>query len=123
MALSFTAQVEAWAAKSKGGMKRIAVGATKAVIDDMQRPKSSGGRLPVKTGRLRDSLETRIDGAVSGLGAFTLGRTIRAAYTVDYAVHQEYGTRHFDGNLFREGAVMKWQRFVSRAAKAERARR
>ena len=123
MAGKFTAQVEAWVEKTKGGLKRVTVAAVSDTIDEMRRPQFAGGRLPYKTGRLHDSLETTIDGVKAGLGAFTVGKTIRAAFTVDYAVFQEYGTRHFEGNLFREGAVMKWKSFVERAAKAERARR
>jgi len=49
---------------------------------------------PVKTGRLRDSIYSRVEDWLLKLGA-----------TVPYAQFQEFGTRHFPGRFFLTEAV------------------
>jgi HK97 gp10 family phage protein len=49
---------------------------------------------PVKTGRLRDSIYSRVEDWLLKLGA-----------TVPYAQFQEFGTRHFLGRFFLTEAV------------------
>jgi HK97 gp10 family phage protein len=49
---------------------------------------------PVKTGRLRDSIFSRVEDWLLRLGA-----------TAPYAIYQELGTRHFQGRFFLTEAI------------------
>ena len=125
---TFTAQVEAWANKTERQMSAIVKTAVQWTIADMQTPKAKGGNMPVDTGFLRNSLVTTLGGGTpAGAGSadsyilaianYTLGDTITAGYTANYARYQEYGARGRTGNAFRARAVRKWQANVARAAK------
>ena len=129
MAKTFTAQVGAWAAKTKRQMDAIVKTAVQDVVGDMQKPKAKGGNMPVDTGFLRNSISTTLDGStprgtaggaegyILAIAGYETGDTILVGYTANYAVHQEYGTRYLRGNAFRARAVRKWPQFVAKAAK------
>ena len=119
----FESQVRAWTAKVKRRMRFVVIHACNDLLDDMQTPVGAGGRLPVLTGRLRESLRVRV-GTAAATGAtaykavlpnYKLGNYIMAAYTVPYARIAEYGSRNRTGRLFRAGAVRKWPSLVEQA--------
>lgn len=99
------------------------------VVDDMQTPKAKGGRMPVDTGFLRNSLVSGLDGSFGPPGAdsytgviagMEIGQVARFGYTAEYAIHQELGTSKMAGNHFMGGAAAKWPAYV--AANAAKAR-
>lgn len=110
------------------------------VIADMQIPVGAGGNMPVDTGALRASIQATLDapnemitfkeGAPTAynegqvalvIASATLGQTIFATYSMNYARAVEYGSRGRAGRGFVRLAAQKWQSIV--AAVVEEAKR
>lgn len=131
MAKSFSAQVDAWIAKSERLSMAVLQQATQAVINDANTPVAKGGRMRVDTGFLRNSLKSKIGSMPSGTATagnwsdsevvLTLtrlqpGQVFYAGWLANYARPRE----HYDG--FLRMAVQKWQEQVDAAARQLRQR-
>lgn len=145
---TFTAQIESFAAKSKAKIELVFKQSAQDVFEIAQRPVAKGGRMPVDTGFLRNSMIAAVNGkAVAGglLGApknrdariaaaraglpdayvlaiagADLGDVVFGGWTAEYARHIEYGTSLMAGRHFALGAAQEWQRIV--AANVEKAK-
>lgn len=131
MAKSFSAQVDAWIAKSERLSMAVLQQATQAVINDANTPVAKGGRMRVDTGFLRNSLKAKIGSMPSGTATagnwsdtevvLTLtrlqpGQVFYAGWLANYARPRE----HYDG--FLRMAAQKWQDQVDAAARQLRQR-
>jgi hypothetical protein len=123
---SFAADLSSWSDKAKRNMLNIAKTSIQDVIDDAQTPKAKGGRLPVDTGFLRNSLASGLNGSFGPpdensytltIGQLDLGDVARFAWTAEYAIFQELGTSSFAGNHFVGVAAAKWPQFVQANAR------
>jgi len=126
---TFTAQIKAFADKSKEKIEAVVKQSAQEVFSIAQTPKAAGGRMPVDTGFLRNSLIADINGAAVGGGAdayvmaiagMEIGDTVFAGWTANYARFQEYGTSAFAGNFYMLSAAQQWQAIVARNAELVR---
>lgn len=94
---------------------------TMEVVDLAQTPIAKGGRMPVATGYLRNSLISTLTGgtSLSGPDGYILiagqmkpGDIASFGYSASYARHQEYGTSRMQGRHFVAGAVDQWPAIV-----------
>lgn len=128
---TFTAQIDDWVRKTKARMDAVVKGSAQAVVQDAQVPVAKGGRMPVDTGFLRNSLISSLQGgtALGGatgytavVGGMEAGDVVTFTWTANYARHVEYGARGRTPRLFVGGAVRKWPQIVaSEIAKAKAA--
>lgn len=127
MAEAFEATVAAHVARYKATLERVFKASAQDVIELAQRPVAQGGRMPVDTGFLRNSLVSGLNGstALSGANSYVvtiagadLGDSIFAGWTANYARHVEYGARGRAGRFFMRGAAQQWQQIVDRNAAA-----
>ncbi|MFD2439740.1 hypothetical protein ACFSS8_05970 [Paracoccus kondratievae] len=124
--------MQAFRDKTKGQMKAVLSESVQDVIEEAQRPIAQGGRMPVDTGNLRNSLISELNGVQIGTGAtsYTLaaagmepGDIARFGWTAAYALRQELGfvgqdslgrTYNQAGKHFVEGAADQWPQIVAR---------
>lgn len=92
--------------------------------------------MPVDTGALRSSLlastssmptfrdppTSEADAVLLTIAALDLGETFYAGYTVNYSIHQEYGSRGRPGRRFVGLAADRWQTTVSEVVRDLRSR-
>jgi hypothetical protein len=96
--------------KTQQRMEAVWRDAAQTVANEVRRPVSAGGNMPIDTGNLRRSLmastaaipeirPTEIEGFVDNDGQITLviagaklGQTIYLGFQANYAAHMEYGT-------------------------------
>ena len=132
MAQTFTAQMRAFSDKTKEQMQAVLSASVQDVVEEAQRPVAQGGRMPVKTSFLRNSLVSELNGSEVGKGAdsYTLaaagiapGDVARFGYTAEYALRMENGfvgedalgrTYNQSGRHFVEGAAAQWPSIVER---------
>lgn len=134
MSKSFSAQVNEHIRKSKARMEAVVKTAAQAVVNDASTPVAKGGRMPVDTGFLRNSLSAAIgtmpqgpsDPMVEGQGdldAVSLvianmkaGQTLYMGWSAAYSRPMEarYG--------FRDAAAQKWQQHVNAAVEEAKRR-
>jgi HK97 gp10 family phage protein len=131
--LSFSAQVEALVKKTERNMEAVFREASRRVITEAQT------NVPVDTGFLRSSLQVGVNvpvppasrpqttpGAVPSISAViagaSLGDTITAGYTANYALYVEYGARGRPPVRFVGRAVSQWQSIVNRVVAEVNAR-
>lgn len=130
----FTADVDAFAKLTKDKMLKVAKQSIQDVMLDAQTPVAKGGRMPVDTGFLRNSIVSGIEGSTSNEGndaiTFTiagmdLGDVLTFAWTAEYALRRHYGFNGTDslgrtysetGALWRDAAAAKWQQTVRKNA-------
>lgn len=126
---TFTAQIKAFADKSKEKIEAVVKQSAQEVFSIAQTPKAQGGRMPVDTGFLRSSLIASLNGSTVGSGSDAyvmavagaeLGDVIFAGWTAKYARFQEYGTSRMPGNFYMLGAAQQWQAIVARNAELVR---
>jgi hypothetical protein len=126
MAGSFAADLQRFGAKVQRRALDVARESIQDVIDDAQTPKAKGGRMPVDTGFLRNSLASGLNGSfgppdensyILTIGQLDLGDVARFAWTAEYAIFQELGTSAFAGNHFVGVAAAKWPQFVEANAR------
>lgn len=95
-------------------------------MDQAQRLKGLGGNMPYRTGRLRGSLVTQLNGttsaaAVNSYKAFAPriqpGSDLRVAWTAPYALAREFGSRNNPPDFFMRGAVQMWPSIVQSEAR------
>ena len=115
------AQLDQWTKKTERRIDAVLKDATQTVISVAQTPKSKGGRLPVDSGNLRNSLQSSIAGGASGEGASSYilvagnmkgGDLATFTWTAEYAAAVNNGNRGRPGAHFVEGAVDQWPAIV-----------
>ena len=126
---TFTAQIKAFTEKSKEKIEAVVKQSAQEVFSIAQTPKAMGGRMPVDTGFLRNSLVASLNGSTVGGGAdayvmaiagMDLGDTIFAGWTANYARFMEYGTSKTPANYYMLSAAQQWQAIVARNAEIVR---
>lgn len=122
---TFTAQIKGFADRSKEKIEAVIKNSAQEVFSIAQTPKAQGGRMPVDTGFLRNSLVAELNGATvaGGSDAYALavagmnfGDVIFAGWTASYARHMEYGTSRTPGNFYMLNAAQQWAAIVARNA-------
>lgn len=125
MAGKFTAQIGVFADRAKEKLETVIKQSAQEVFSIAQTPKAQGGRMPVDTGFLRNSLIATLNGSAVGSGADAyvmavagaeIGDTIFAGWAAEYARHMEYGTSKTPGNFYMLSAAQQWQAIVARNA-------
>lgn len=123
---TFEAQVSAALSRHRARLEAVFRQSAQEVIADAQVPVAKGGRMPVDTGFLRNSLVSGLNGAVTSSGpdgyvltiaGAGLEDTVFAGWTANYARHVEYGARGRPGRFFMRGAAQKWPQIVAANAK------
>lgn len=128
---SFTASVAAFRDKTKAQMRDVFAESVQDVLEAAQRPKARGGRMPVDTGNLRNSLASGLngtfgapsdDGYIVTLRQLEIGDIAQFAWTAPYARRMELGffgtdslgrTYEQPGNHFVGAAAAQWPQFVA----------
>lgn len=131
---TFEAQLEAIFEKQLGAAEAVAKNAIQGVMQTCQTPKSEGGRMPVKTSTLRNSVASGLNGSFGAPGpesylltvsGLKLGDVARFAWTVKYAHRRNSGFTGTDslgrtyadvGDRFVEAGASQWQRLVREQA-------
>ena len=125
------ATLDQWTKKTERRIDAVLKDATQTVISVAQTPKSKGGRLPVDTGNLRNSLQSSIAGGASGEGKESYimvagnmkgGDVATFTWTAEYAAAVNNGNRGRPGAHFVEGAVDQWPAVVRASIAKAKAR-
>ena len=125
------AQLDQWTKKTERRIDAVLKDATQTVISVAQTPKSKGGKLPVDTGNLRNSLRSSIAGGASGEGKESYimvagnmkgGDLATFTWTAEYAAAVNNGNRGRPGAHFVEGAVDQWPAVVRASITKAKAR-
>lgn len=125
MSNSFSAQIESWSEKTRRNAELVVKQSAQDVFEIAQTSKAKGGNMPVKTGTLKNSLSSSVNGGAESKGpeSYTLaiaemdmGDVMLGFWDTTYAHHQEYGTKHFKGNFFMRGAAQQWQDIANKNA-------
>ena len=128
------ATLDQWTKKTERRIDAVLKDATQSVIAVAQTSKGHGGRMPVDTGNLRNSLQSSVAGGASGEGkesyimvagnmkggdvaTFTWGNS-----DVPYAAAVNNGNRGRPGAHFVEGAVDQWPAIVRASIRKAKAR-
>jgi len=123
-----------WPIKTQRRIDAVLKDATQTVIRTAQKTKAKGGRMPVRTGSLRNSLQSSIAGGASGegkesyimvagnmkggdLATFTWGNS-----EFPYARPVNNGRNGRPGAHFVEGAVDQWPAIVRASIAKAKAR-
>ena len=132
MATTFTASLAQFRDKTKAQMQAVLSASVQDVLEEAQKPVAQGGRIPVDTGFLRNSLVCELNGSQIGTGAtsYTLaaagmepGDIARFGWTAAYALRMELGfvgedslgrTFNQQGRHFVEGAAAQWPQIVAK---------
>lgn len=126
---SFTAQIKAFTDRAKEKLETVVKQSAQEVFSIAQTPKAQGGRMPVNTSFLRNSLVAELNGSTVSGGAdayvlavagMDLGDVVFAGWTAKYARHMEYGTSRVTGNFYMLNAAQQWQAIVARNAELVR---
>ena len=134
------ATLDQWTKKTKKRIDAVLKDATQSVIAVAQQTKAKGGRMPVDTNTLRDSLESSIAGGASGEGESSHilvaplmegGDVATFTWTAEYARRVNNGFTGADslgrnysqvGAHFVEGAVDQWPAIVRASIRKAKAR-
>ena len=125
------ATLDQWTKKTERRIDAVLKDATQTVISVAQTPKSKGGRLPVDTGNLRNSLQSSVAGGAMGEGASSYimvagnmkgGDLATFTWTAEYAAAVNNGNRGRPGAHFVEGAVDQWPAIVRASIAKAKAR-
>ena len=125
------ATLDQWTKKTEKRIDAVLKDATQSVIAVAQTSKGHGGRMPVITNTLRDSLESSIAGGASGEGeeSYILvagnmkgGDLATFTWTAEYAAAVNNGNRGRPGAHFVEGAVDQWPAIVRASIAKAKAR-
>lgn len=128
---TFAASVADWAAKTKAAQLQVMRDSVADVIEDAGLPKAQGGRMPVDTGNLRNTIASGLNGDLGlpnsasvelTIAQMEAGDVARFAWTAEYAMRQELGfvgedalgrTYNQEGSHFVGGAAAKWPAIVA----------
>ena len=123
------ATLDQWVLKTEKRIDAVLKDATQSVVAVAQQTKAKGGRMPVDTGNLRNSLQSSVAGGASGEGKESYimvagnmkgGDVATFTWTAEYAAAVNNGNRGRPGAHFVEGAVDQWPAIVrSSIAKAK----
>ena len=125
------ATLDQWTKKPEKRIDAVLKDATQSVIAVAQQTKAKGGRRPVDTGNLRNSLQSSIAGGASGEGEESYimvaasmkgGDLATFTWTAEYAAAVNNGNRGRPGAHFVEGAVDQWPAFVRASIAKAKAR-
>ena len=125
------ATLDQWTKKTEKRIDAVLKDATQSVIAVAQQTKAKGGRMPVITGNLRNSLQSSIAGGASGEGASSYimvagnmkgGDLATFTWTAEYAAAVNNGNRGRPGAHFVEGAVDQWPAIVRASIAKAKAR-
>ena len=128
------ATLDAWTKKTQRRIDAVLKDATQSVVAVAQVSRDKGGRMPVITGNLRNSLQSSVAGGASGegkesyimvaagmkggdLATFTWGND-----DIPYAAAVNNGARGRPGAHFVEGAVDQWPAIVRASIAKAKAR-
>ena len=124
---TFTAQLEDFVDKTADTLEAVAKQSIQDVFEGAQTPVAQGGRMPVYTGCLRNSLQARLNGTTSLTGpdayvlavaGMELAGVMFGGWTATYAAHMEFGAQGRPARAFMRSAAQQWQGIVNRNAKA-----
>ena len=116
--------LDQWTKKTEKRIDAVLKDATQSVVAVAQQTKAKGGRMPVDTGNLRNSLQSSVAGGAMGEGkesyimvAGNMKGGDLATFTwgnddVPYARPVNNGNRGRPGAHFVEGAVDQWPAIV-----------
>ena len=125
------ATLDQWTKKTERRINAVLKDATQSVVAVAQVTKAKGGRMPVDTGNLRNSLVSTIAGGASGQGeesyimaaaTMTGGDVATFTWTAEYAAAVNNGNRGRPGAHFVEGAVDQWPAIVRASIAKAKAR-
>jgi len=125
------AQLDQWTKKTEKRIDAVLKDATQSVIAVAQQTKAKGGRMPVDTGNLRNSLQSSVAGGASGEGKESYimvagnmkgGDLATFTWTAEYAAAVNNGNRGRPGAHFVEGAVDQWPAIVRASIAKAKAR-
>ena len=134
------ATLDAWTKKTEKRIDAVLKDATQSVVAVAQVTKAKGGRMPVDTGNLRNSLISSVAGGASGQGeesyimaaaGMTGGDVATFTWTAEYARRINSGFTGADslgrnysqvGAHFVEGAVDQWPAIVRASIAKAKAR-
>ena len=115
------ANLDAWTKKTEKRIDAVLKDSAQSVIAVAQVQKFKGGRMPVITGLLRNSLVSTIAGGASAQGEESYimvaaqmkgGDLASFTWTAEYAAAVNNGNRGRPGAHFVEGAVDQWPAIV-----------
>ena len=115
------ATLDQWTKKTEKRIDAVLKDATQSVVAVAQQTKAKGGRMPVDTGNLRNSLQSSVAGGASGEGKESYimvaagmkgGDVATFTWTAEYAAAVNNGNRGRPGAHFVEGAVDQWPAVV-----------
>ena len=125
------ATLDQWTKKTEKRIDAVLKDSTQTVIRTAQKTKAKGGRMPVITNNLRDSLESSIAGGAKGEGeeSYILvagnmkgGDLATFTWTAEYAAAVNNGNNGRPGAHFVEGAVDQWPAIVRASIAKAKAR-
>jgi len=123
--------LDQWTKKTEKRIDAVLKDATQSVVAVAQQTKAKGGRMPVDTGNLRNSLQSSVAGGASGEGeeSYILvaagmkgGDLATFTWTAEYAAAVNNGNRGRPGAHFVEGAVDQWPAIVRASIAKAKAR-
>ena len=125
------ATLDQWTKKTEKRIDAVLKDATQSVVAVAQQTKAKGGRMPVDTGNLRNSLQSSVAGGASGEGKESYimvaagmngGDLATFVWTAKYAAAVNNGNRGRPGAHFVEGAVDQWPAIVRASTAKAKAR-
>jgi len=125
------ATLDQWTKKTEKRIDAVLKDATQSVVAVAQQTKAKGGRMPVDTGNLRNSLRSSVAGGAMGEGASSYilvaagmkgGDLATFTWTAEYAAAVNNGNRGRPGAHFVEGAVDQWPAIVRASIAKAKAR-
>ena len=125
------AQLDQWTKKTEKRIDAVLKDATQSVVAVAQQTKAKGGRMPVDTGNLRNSLQSSVAGGAMNEGASSYilvagnmngGDVATFTWTAEYAAAVNNGNRGRPGAHFVEGAVDQWPAIVRASIRKAKAR-
>ena len=125
------ATLDQWTKKTEKRIDAVLKDATQSVVAVAQQTKAKGGRMPVDTGNLRNSLQSSVAGGAMGEGASSYilvagnmngGDVATFTWTAEYAAAVNNGNRGRPGAHFVEGAVDQWPAVVRASIAKAKAR-
>jgi len=123
--------LDQWTKKTEKRIDAVLKDATQSVLAVAQQTKAKGGRMPVDTGNLRNSLQSSVAGGAMGEGASSYilaaagmkgGDVATFTWTAEYAAAVNNGNRGRPGAHFVEGAVDQWPAIVRASIAKAKAR-
>jgi hypothetical protein len=125
------ATLDEWTKKTQGRIDAILRDAAQTTIRTAQTTKAKGGRMPVDTGNLRNSLLSSVAGGATAQGedayvmviaGMTGGDVATFTWTAEYAAAVNNGRNGRPGAHFVEGAVDQWPAIVRASIAKAKAR-